>query len=103
MTLRHFVAFYDFVAVDRADARNHLFIFDALARRLVHLMELDLRATLRSRVKLNGDRHESDPDLSPPDGPRCHGPDLLFSPRFNHCGDDSFRGRGLTVRSRMGI
>ena len=43
VALGDLVALDDLVAVDRADAGHDLLIFDALARRLVDLVELDLR------------------------------------------------------------
>ena len=70
--LRHLIALDDLVAVDRADARHHLLIFDPLARRLVDLVEGDGRAALGRGIDLDRDRDQPDPDLSAPCRPRCH-------------------------------
>ena len=63
---------YSEVAVDGADTRNDLFIFDALAGRLVHLVELDLRPAPGSREQLNRDRNQSEAYLPSPDRSRSH-------------------------------
>ena len=55
--------------------------------RLVHLMELDLGATLGRREQLDRDRHQRQPDLSPPNRTRSHF-GLSFVGGFN-----SFRHR----------
>ena len=66
------VALDDLVAVDGADARHDLLIFNALPRRLVDLMELDLGAAPGGGEQLHGDRHQRKADLSSPDRARGH-------------------------------
>ena len=72
MALGDLVALDDLVAVDRADAGHDLLIFDALAGRLVDLVELDRGAALGRGVKLDRDRHQRQPDLPSPDRARSH-------------------------------
>ena len=83
MALGDFVALDDLVAVDGTDARHDLFIFDALAGRLVDLVELDLGAALGRLEKLHRDRHERQPDLSSPDRARGHDLVSFESRRLN--------------------
>ena len=90
MALRHLIALDDLVAVDRADAGHDLLIFDALARRLVDLVELDRRAALGRRIELDRDRDQRQPDLSPPNRSCRHDRIVsLFRSRFNQ------RARGV--------
>jgi hypothetical protein len=56
MPLRDLIALDDLVAVDGTDARNDLLILDPFARRLVHLVELDLGSAAGSREQLDRDR-----------------------------------------------
>src|SRR5690606_10548124 len=56
----------DLVTVDRADALNDLFVVDALAARLVNLVESDRRTALGRGIDLDGDRDESEADLPLP-------------------------------------
>src|SRR5512146_2003049 len=58
MPFRNLVSLDDLVAVDRAYARNHFFIFDALSARLVDLVELNLRTALGRREQLDGNRNQ---------------------------------------------
>ena len=72
MALRHFIALDDFVAVNGANAGHDLLIFDALARRLMHLVKLDRRSALGGGIKLDRDGHEREADLPAPDWSCCH-------------------------------
>ena len=57
-----------------------------LPRRLVDLVELDLRAALGRREQLDRDRDERQPDLSSPDRTRSHDSTLLRGRDSIHCG-----------------
>src|SRR3546814_19143406 len=72
IALRQLVTLDDVIAVDRADAGNDLFIFDRLAARLVNLAEADARARPGRGIDFNGERHQREPDLTPPIGARGH-------------------------------
>ena len=96
MALRDLIALDDLVAVDRADARHDLLIFDALARRLVDLVELDLRAALGRRIDLHRDRHQGEPDLPSPNWTRSHR--LLLRSDSINAAPSRFRSRDEIVQ-----
>ena len=63
------VALDDVVGVDRADARHDLLVADALAARLVDLVE-EIRVAAWSPEDLDRDGNERQPDLAGPIGAR---------------------------------
>src|SRR4029079_9306864 len=87
MARRALIALDDLLAVDRPDARDDLLIFDALARWLVHLVKLDRSPALGRRKQLDGNRHQRERDLSPPNRTRSH------SNSPSSAGFNSFRHR----------
>jgi len=60
------VALDDLAVLDRADARYHLFILDALAGRLVDLIKMNLGAALRRAIDIDVDRDKLEAQKSAP-------------------------------------
>ena len=69
-----FIALDDVVDIDRSDALDDLFIFDALARRFVNLVEGNRDTAFRRRKDVDRNRHQREPYLSFPIGSRRHPP-----------------------------
>ena len=102
MALGHLIALDDLVAVDGADPGHDLFIFDALARRLMDLVELDRRAALGRGIQLDRDRDEREPHLPAPHWSCRHRP-LRCSGQFNQCAAESFPLKPLSAHERCDI
>src|SRR5579884_686327 len=99
VAFRDLIALHDLVLVDGTDARDDLFVFDPLARRLVDLMELDLGAASRGGIEFDRDRHQRQPDLPSPDRTRSHQTLSLPSRRIQFIAAPS-RSRVAALRDR---
>jgi hypothetical protein len=66
-------AFHDVLGFHRANAGRHLLIADALARRLVDLVQRRVLAAVHGGEELNPDGDEREPQIALPVGARGHG------------------------------
>ncbi len=67
-----FEALGDFVVLDGADARRHLLVADALSRRFVDLVELDLPLAARRGIEPDRNGDEGEAEIAGPKGTGCH-------------------------------
>jgi len=67
-----FVALDDLLVLDGPDARSDFLVADALARRLVDLVQCDASLRAGRRVELDRNVDERKPQMTGPEGAGCH-------------------------------
>src|SRR4029079_16576013 len=67
-----FVALDDLLVLHRTDARSDLLIANALARRLVDLVQRDASLGAGCRIELDRNVDERKPQMTGPEGAGCH-------------------------------